>query len=238
MYESQKKWAEKNFYQTLKKHGAKIENLMKKISIFDIWSNKLQEIEVARRLIPEIFMDSYISINLACMGLYRYANICLRSQLETVLRLVFFSTHPIEFRWWEMGSEWYRRNKDVWGEGYKYFELLEPVKEFDKNCYKSKRLFKENNKVSGVYHKLSKYVHARALSFQTMPDAFSPRYRREEFERWANSFKEVQRYVNIILVLGFPEKFKDLKKIEQKMIINLGIEDRHYGANLKKTLNM
>lgn len=238
MHES--RWRDRNWDQTIKKHKKEIEKLLQKITVFDIWSNSLQDSEAPRWMVPEIFIDSYMSIHFACFGLYKYAHMCMRSQLETALRVIFFSTHPVEFDWWSKNIEFYRsglRTKDVWGEGYKYFGQLENIKKFEKKCNKEKRLFEEGKRVNKIYQKLSKYVHSGPLSFQTRPDIFSPRYRLEKFKNWVKSFKEVQECINVLLVLSFPKEFKGLSKTSREKIRKIGIELPHYRRILKKVLS-
>lgn len=240
MHESQEKWRNKNWEETLREHKSGIEKLIEKINLFDIWSNSLQDNDAAKRLIPEIFMDGYISIHFAGYGLYKYANICLRSQLETTLRLIYFSTHPVEFDWWCRGNEWYRKGlatKDVWGEKYEYFRQLEYVKKFEKECDRDKKLFEEGQRVNKIYHTLSKYVHTSAFSFQTKPDDFSPKYKIEEFMKWVDNFKEIQEYINILLIFGFPKEFEKLNSTGQEKIREIAIESPHYKEKLKEVLD-
>lgn len=242
MHEGQEKWRSGNWEQTLKDNETEVERLLQKIGVFDIWSNSLQNNKAAEKLIPELFIDGYISIHLACYGLYKYANICLRSQLETALRLIYFSTHPVEFDWWCKGNEWYReglRNKDVWGEGFKYFTQLEYVKKFEKTCEKDKRLFQEAQRFKKIYKKLSGYVHTSALAFQTKPEelTISPRYQIEEFRRWFKSFTEIQEYINILLALSFHREFRKLRDTNQQKIRTTGIETPYYRTTLENVLS-
>lgn len=239
MHESQEKWRSKAWKETLEKHKDEIEEMLEKINLFDIWSNTLQNNDAAKRLIPEIFMDGYVSIHFAGYGLYKYANVCLRSQLETTLRLIYFSTHPVEFDWWCKGNEWYRKglDRDVWGERYDYFKELEYVKKFEKECDEDKRLFQEGKKVNKIYQKLSEYVHSGIFSLQTKPNYFSPKYEINEFKSWANHFKEIQEYINILLILGFPKEFNEFSKNSQEKIKKSGIESSHYKEKLKGVLN-
>lgn len=226
MHESQEKWRTNAWEETLKKHKDEIEKMLEKINLFDIWSNSLQNNEATKRLIPEIFMDGYISIHFAGYGLYKYANVCLRSQLETALRLIYFSTHPVEFVWWCNGNESYRSglaNKDVWGEGYQYFKELKYVKDFDKKCNEAQKLFLGASRVSKIYRKLSKYVHSGMFSFQTKSDEFSPRYKSEEFKDWRTNYNEIQEYINVLLVLGFLKEFRQMSKGEEDKILQVGV---------------
>ena len=235
--ESQEKWRNEAWRKTLEKHKNEIEKMLEKINLFDIWSNSLQNNEAVNRLIPEIFMDGYISIHFAGYGLYKYANVCLRSQLETVMRLIYFSTHSIEFNWWCKGNKWYRKGlkyKDVWGEGYLYFKELEYVKEFEKKCNDDKRLFRNGKNINRIYLELSEYVHSGVFSFQTKTDYFSPNYKIREFKKWANRFKKIQEYINILLILGFRKEFKEMSNTNQEKIIEVGIESSHYIKKLRK----
>ncbi|MBA7524866.1 hypothetical protein ES705_17011 [subsurface metagenome] len=236
-YESQQRWIDKNWQDTLKKHYRETEVLLNKIGIFDVWKNMLSSKygQVVNELMPEIFMDAYISLHFACMGLYKQAYVSLRAQQETVLRLVYFSTHPVEFNWWHSGSGWYRdflRTRDVWGEGYVYFEQLDQVKNFERVCK-----FKLFNIVKSKYKGLSIYVHSGVGSFQTTPARFSPKYKLGDFKKWVSSFKEVQSYINIILILGFALEFKGVRVNIQRKILK-AIDKIKYKQGLRKSLGL
>jgi len=236
MHESQEKWRKKAWEKTLTKHKDELEEMIEKIRLFDIWSNSLQNIEAAKKLIPEIFMDGYISIHFSCYGLYKYANSCLRSQLETTLRLIYFSTHPIEFDWWGSGNEWYRnglRKRDVWGDGYQYFQELTRVKEFERKCGQGENLFRDGGRVSRIYGKLSAYVHSGIFSFQTKSDEFSPQYKIAQFKLWLSNFNEVQEYIHILLTLSFLDEFKNMRMREKETILQAAIRT-DYQAKLKE----
>lgn len=238
MYESEKKWRTKAWGESLNKHKDELERMLEKVNLLDIWSDGLRSSEASRPLLQEIFMDAYISIHLTCYGLYKYANICLRSELETTLRLIYFSTHPVEFNWWHSGNEWYRSglaNKDVWGEGYKYFQELEHVKKFESKCNKGLRLFCDGKKVSNIYKKLSAYVHSGTFSFQTKPDQFSPQYKTTDFKHWSSNFNEVQEYINTLLILGFLKEFRQISEGDKKRILEVGINNS-YRTILKEIL--
>lgn len=239
-HESQNKWRSKNWRKTLNVHKQDIEELLKKISLFDIWLNKLQHDDVAMKLIPEIFMDAYISIHFAGYGLYKYAHMCLRSELETAMRLVFFSTHPVEFSWWSDGNEWYRDNVtgDVWGRGYLYFEQLDNIKEFEKSCDDNKKLFGGKKVgIRGVYKTLSKFIHSGAGHFQTRVDRVSPKYDSDEFEEWNKIYEKVQTYILMILALGFADKFKAMTNTQRNKILDIGM-DAYYEEKLKRILGL
>lgn len=240
MFLSYKNWSDNNLKDTLKKHHKEIEKLLQKIEIYDIWKNILQgnlkkEVE---SLIPEIFMDSYNSIHFACLGLYKQANVCLRAQIETALRMVYFSTHPVEFKWWYTGEEWYIKKGDVWGERYEYFTKLEEVKNFERKFKEIKyelKLF--DIKIKNLYRKLSKYVHSGATSFQTTPDRYSPKYKIAEFKNWVINFKMIQKYSNTILILGFSEEFRKAT-LTSKNVILKELEDNNYKKGIINSLGL
>ena len=236
MCDSEEKWRDKALQGTIAAHKEDIEKLLEKANLFDIWSNQLQDSDAAKRLIPEIFMDAYTSIHFACYGLYKYAHICLRTQLETSLRLIYFSTHTVEFQWWLVGNEWYRaglRTREVWGEGYGYFEQLPRIKRFEEICDEANRLFQNARKVPKIYQTLSTYVHSGVFSFQTKSDLFSPTYRIEEFYKWHGNFAEVQSYINILLALAFEDRFCKMTKANKEKIINIGVESVYHQELIK-----
>jgi len=234
MFEGQQKWSDRNWKETLSKHYRSIEKLVEKTQVFAIWKKRLgaRYHDVAKELIPEIFMDAYMSIDFACMGLYKQANICLRAQLETTLRLVYFSTHQVEFKWWQSGSEWYLGDKDVWGKGYIYFELLTEFKDYD--GARKDKLF---GRIRIFYKLLSHYVHSSVGTFQTKPNKISPKYEPDEFRKWKSNFNDVQKFVNVILALGFAETFKASDISIQRKILKT-IETRNYKDGLRKSLKL
>jgi hypothetical protein len=174
-----------------------------------------------------------MAVHFACTGLYKYAYICLRAQLETSLRLVYFSAHSVEFKWWLDGNEWYRSGlqKDVWGEGYSYFTNLDLIKKFDKD----KELFV---RIKNSYSRLSKYVHSSPESFQTRPGSISPKYNIGQFKIWLDMSNEILDYINLIFILSFYDKFISLSPTEQKTILEKGIMDRKFKAKLKEVLTL
>ncbi|MCJ7645715.1 hypothetical protein MUO65_02240 [bacterium] len=241
LHQAQEKWRTKNWQKTLGDHHSEIEKMIKKINLFDIWSNKLQKNETAKILIPEIYTDAYLSIHFVCCGLYKYANMCIRAELENALRLVFFSTHPMEFKWWLDGDEWYRETlnfPDVWGRGYTYFEKLQKVKALEKMCDEHKKLFQSGKVgVGNAYKKLSKFIHTGAGHFQARPGSISPKYNLEEFKRWLDIYEEIQTYIQIILALGFEREFLELHNAEKNRLLNLGIDD-YYREKVKNALGI
>jgi len=246
VHESQNIWRRKNWEKTLSENGNDIEKLIDKIRLFDTWKTKLLKIDVAKILIPEIFMDAYVSIHFAGYALYKYAHMSLRSELETALRLVFFSTHSIEFKWWlnddNNDKDWYSTTSDypyVWGKRYSYFEHLENIKSFEKKCGDDEKKLFGGKKygIKGLYTELSEYIHSGRGHFQTRPDRVSPKYDHDQFEIWCYIHEKVQMYIHIMLVLGFAEEFKKMSSTNRNKILDIGIGD-DYKEEIKETLGI
>lgn len=236
MYESQQKLNKKNWEDTLKANHRQVEKLLVKVIIFDTWRNKIERKYSKSapdliNLIIEIFMDSYISVHFACMSLYKQAHVSLRAELETALRLVYFLSHSVEFKWWRDDKGYFDAGK-VWGKDYKYFTHIDEIHSFN-----SKLKIQLFDKIRSVYKTLSKYVHSSFPSFQTTIQGVTPAYDKYEFSKWVDRFKEVQKYVNTVLALGFAEYFKTFGATNQRKILKV-IEDATYKKGLKQTLGL
>lgn len=244
MHETQAKWRDKNWKNALKNNDSKIEELLEKIELLDIWRSGLPNNEVVKSLMREIYMDAYVSIHFSCFGLYKSAYMCLRSEFETILRLIYFSNHPVEFKWWKDGNEkWIRdllKGSDVWGNQYSYLRHINEIKSFDElNTMPNEKFFGDNGKLKLIYSTLSKHVHSIAPYLQTKRSgSFSPKYIQDEFDKWYENFKNVQIYINTLLALGFPENFKKLSITERNKILDIGISSLHYKNNVKQTLGI
>lgn len=231
MYETFDSWNESNWESTLSNHDEEMKNLLVKLNLFSIWTDTLSDIDAAAKLLPEIFYDAYMAIHFAAMGSYRYANMCLRSELETTLRLVFFSTHPVEFKWWGAGKDMFEitGKNHVWGKDYNYFTHLEKVSEFNLKCRDSEKLF---IKVKKSYKNLSSYVHTSSRAFQTSPGSISPKYNIGLFRGLKSEFIDIQNYIHIILILAFFDEFKNSSGPNQNDIIEYGIDYELYKQNI------
>lgn len=241
MYDSQQKLNVNNWESTLKVNQNKVENCLEKIKVFDSWRNKLKDAhgEIAKSLIQETFLDAYMSVHFACMALYKQAHVSLRTELETALRLVYFSTHPVEFKWWREDKDYFH-GKHVWGERFDYFRNLEYFQRFEE---KSRiKLFETDNKnnpfnIGKIYKILSKYVHSGFPAFLTTMQSVAPAYKRADFNTWVVNFKEVQKCVNTILALGFPTEFKSLGVDSERKVLRV-IGERSYKQGLKQALEL
>jgi len=231
LYKDQSTW-KNNCKKTLFENHDKIEKLLKKSSVFDIWSACLPGNKIAEKLLPEMYIDAYSSINFSSISFYKYAYMCLRSELETGLRFLFFYHHPIEFEWWLNGSEWYfKQNKgQVWGDNYYYFYNIGKIKEFESKCRSHLRLVSEPQLMRKEYSKLSQYTHSGAQHFQTEYTRLTPTYDVAKFSQWYNIYETIQCYLNILFLFGLYNDLMPSKKEEYKKITDLTINRKYKGT--------
>jgi hypothetical protein len=220
MFESQSKWADKNWKDTLKLHSRQINTLLDDMSVLDLWKKTLGDGygKVGQNLLPEIYMDVYVSVHFACMGLYKQSHVCLRAELENAMRLVYFSVHPVEYGWWCSGRDFFKK-RNVWDENYRYFRQLDEVQQFQQACKQDGATVNVFDSVKRLYGKLSQYVHTGPTAFLTTPDRFAPKYREPEFRKWLSAFRNTQNLINLIFVLGFTEDFRKLALPKKKDIL-------------------
>ncbi len=221
------RWRKKNWEDTLRNEANDLEALLSLIEVFDIWTNRLPKNDAAKSLSREIFADAYMSIHLACFGLYKNAYMSLRSELETAMRLIYFSNHPLEYTLWQNGDEkWIRdllKGSDVWGENFKYFMYIPEVNQLDATLQQNLRLVNGSAKLKEIYSKLSKHVHSGGPFLQTKKSHLSPKYNQAEFDSWSEIYKDVQKYINILFTLCFLETFQKMPANESDLILNLAI---------------
>lgn len=228
MHTTQNKWRKKNWEDTLRNKTIDLENLLSLIEVFDIWKNRLPKDDATKSLSREIFADAYMSIHLACFGLYKNAYMSLRSQLETAMRLIYFSNHPLEYRLWIGGDEkWIGdllKGSDVWGLNFKYFLYIPTVNQLEDDLPQSNKLINGSSpKLKELYSKLSKHVHSGGPFLQTRRGQLSQKYNQVEFDAWSILFKDVQKYINILFALCFSETFKKMPGHETNLILDLVI---------------
>lgn len=225
------KWSEINWKETIDKKTAEISDVVEVIEVFDFWTSKLSNSPVGKKLFPEIFMDYNMSINFACMGLYKYAYMSLRSELETALRLIYFEKHPVEYDWWTKGIEidGITSRRHVWGDNYKYFRYLDSVIEFHTPFTNKEILISQ---LSGTYAILSKYVHTSGTHFQTGDYRISPKFSEEAFNKWYDTFKKIQDTIMILLILEHKDIFQSANAPTKEKLL-YGISYQKYRERIK-----
>lgn len=244
VHNAQKKWRPQNYKNSIAEFWDKIEEILEILNFYGKWKNKFQEVKIAEKMIPEIFMDGLNSLYFALLGLYKYANMCLRSQLETALRFIYFIDHKREYEWWLSGNEWYKSSKQayVWGDDFSYFKNIDIINKFDKGCEGGKKIYSSSGSgrsgdlMKEIYSKLSKSIHTSATHFQTSTGKFSPKYSKPRMQDWIKSCKDLQCYIIISLILSFPSEFKKMSTTESDTILTKSIADQDYIRKIKELI--
>jgi hypothetical protein len=229
------KWSGTSWKTTITNHTQDLEAIDEKIPLFDFWTNKLSKSSVSKKMFPEIISDSYISIHFSCVGLYKYSIMSLRSELESVLRLIYFDKHPVEYNWWIKGKEFdgFFAKKHVWGENFSYFDNIENVKKFYKFS-KFSQTGKLFNDIKNLYGDLSQYVHTSAHTFNTKKGKLSPTYDKDSFILWLGKYNAVQSFVHTSLILNYLDEFNASSPNQKKKIIDKGISIKEYRDKIQK----
>lgn len=237
MHKTQGKWRNRNWNNSLKNHSNELEDLLSLIELFSFWMTRLPTGDATSSLSKEIYTDAYFSIHLACFGLYKNAYMCLRSQFETAMRLIYFSSHPFEYKLWLSEDEKWKKDllsgSDVWGQGFKYFAYMPKIKELESLTPNTWLLKGNNPKLRTIYSKLSRHVHSSGPSYlQTRHGRLSPEYKEDEFIEWQGIFKDVQKYINILFALCFPNEFENMPSNKRNEILDIAI-----GTDYKDLVN-
>ncbi|NQU98429.1 hypothetical protein HQ533_03095 [Candidatus Woesearchaeota archaeon] len=244
VHNAQKKWRQQNYENSITKFKDEIEKTLEILNFYGKWKSKFSGQKITDKMIPEIFMDGLSSLHFALWGQYKYANMGLRSQLETALRLIYFMDHPREYEWWLSGNEWYKGQKGayVWGDDFNYFKQIDKINKFDKNLAGEKKIYsssssgKSGNLLKEIYGKLSKSIHTSAQHFQTSIGRFSPKYSMSKMETWLKSCKDLQCYIIVSLILSFPKEFKKMSSIERSTILTKGVVDSVYIKKINEVI--
>jgi len=201
--------------QSLSNYQSDVQTIIKHSRSLNCWSNALQGNHSAK-LVSEIFVDLYVSIHFSLCALYKYADMALRSALENSLNLAYFCTHPVEFRWWEKGREWYpkRGSQHPWGEAYNYFRHLGS----ELTDSKANEILVKH--VSHEYRELSRSIHSSSLRLQTAGAKLSPSMDARKFKSWALRVRKVLSIVNAVLILSLHDRFRNMNKADKELIVS------------------
>ena len=203
-----------NLQKSLRSFGTDLDDVMRVSNSLNCWSNALQATGSAG-LVAEIFIDLYVSIHLSLFGLYKYADMALRSALETSLNAAYFSTHPVEFHWWQDGKEWYvegSRSQHPWGDGYNYFKLLAAELPGSKA---GEPLEKE---LKAEYKALSRSIHSASQKLQTKGAKLAPALDTTRFKTWALRFRRTLSLINIVLTICLQDRFGNMRQSDKETI--------------------
>lgn len=188
----------------------------------------------AAKLVDEIYVDIFFSTYFTCSGLYKYADMALRSALEDALNAIYFYHHPMEFSWWDQGKEWYIDNKDThtWGKGFDYFKIAMNGKAadlFKKGRHGQPTTFPE------IYGDLSKSIHSTSTRLQTKQQQTSPSFNLYEFQNATKRIRMTTSLINTMMTIFFykivnaasSSQSSDAKNDEYKEHINPTLLDKH-----------
>lgn len=238
LYDSFKKWSDKNWKESLSNQSIKIDEYIDKLSTLDIWSNQLRKTKSSKLLITELFFDSYAGLLFACQGLYKYAFICLRSQLEITFRIIYFSTHSVEYSWWSKGSQWFlEKGNHVWGKGFhSYFGKLDSIEEFNLKLPNQNMDILNNIKI--IYSELSKYVHSSPHTLQSKDSKISPEYSCQQHQFWLSRASNLMNYINLFFILGFEKEFDGLSKQHKLKILDSCFNNSDFKSIIEEKFNL
>lgn len=236
MYDAEARWRDENWRTTISEHSSDIDQMLSIIETFDKWIDCLPSENEAKNLLGrEIYTDANLSIHLACFGLYKASYMSLRSQLETAMRLIYFLDHPREFNLWHAGDiQWIKEllaGSDVWGREYKYFKLFPGINRFEQDGAAPKELWliRGNSNLREIYHQLSRHVHSGGPYLQTR-GSLAPSYSFDDFSKWHGAFLTVQKHINMLFALCFPEYFAEMDPTDRDIIFDraIGRENEAY----------
>ncbi|MCK4729895.1 MAG: hypothetical protein KAT28_01110 [Candidatus Aenigmarchaeota archaeon] len=241
VHNAQKIWRKQNWEKSIIDQDNNIEKVLEILNLYGKWKNKFHGDKIAEKIMPEIFADGINGLHFALLGLYKYANMCLRSQMESALRMIYFIDHKIEYDWWLNDNEWYInvKQKYVWGSDFTYFKQLSKIDTFDQQCNANKKIYsgrKTGDLLKRLYAQLSKSIHTSADHFQTSTGRYSPKYDEAKFQEWIKNCNDLQCYIMISLILAFPDIFKKMTSSEQDSILNKAIVDLDYIQKIQSVI--
>ncbi|MDF4675476.1 DUF5677 domain-containing protein [Vibrio parahaemolyticus] len=171
--------------------------------IFKNWKEGINHVKKdnLNEIFDELHQDVNASYYLASMGLYRTANMHLRSMIELSLQLLYFYDHPVELEKWRTG-----------GFVIKHDKLKDYFKEYP--LFRSISLKEKVNtlmeQISKEWKNYSKHIHAESLNyFQTQKQSDSTNsFNIADFGIWKSNFIKIVKNINKLFMLFFSEQYK------------------------------
>ena len=150
-----------------------------------------------------------LSLVMIAKGLENPAHVLMRQSLEMSLKHIYFSTHPVEYKW--------AQNKINYREVNFQF-LLDYLRKSDElDIYKSKDLL--ITKIEEHFHLLSRYVHAHNIQFTSFSsEDYNLPSNAKSFERISKQAGELASLSIIILISFFRQKFFASQENEKSLI--------------------
>jgi len=171
--------------------------------VFKSWKDGINHIGFIdlNEIFDELHQDVNASYYLASMGLYRTANMHLRSMIELSLQLLYFFEHPVELKKWKSGDFVIKHDK-----------LKDYLKDYP--TFSSQPLKRDVDvlveQISKEWKNYSKHIHAESLNyFQTQKESDSTNsFKVADFGVWQSHFTKIISKINKLFLLFFSEQYR------------------------------
>lgn len=171
--------------------------------IFKNWKDGVNHIGINEldEIFDELHQDVNSSYYLASMGLYRTANMHLRSMIELSLQLLYFYEHPVELKKWRAGDFVIKHEK-----------LKDYIKDYPNFTHQPLKTQIDTlvEQISKEWKCYSKHIHAESLIyFQTQKQATpTSNFNVANFGVWKSGFTKIVLKINKLFMLFFAENYK------------------------------
>lgn len=183
------------------------------LSIYSIliWDSKLKTLpDRSRYFLHEIRSDAVASLPLALLGYKKASAHAIRSMIENVIRLIYFSDHEVEYRALRIAPD--TRDTMTFDEYFDYIARHPIIGSHVKQL-------KIIDKLKPAYNETSRYVHASTAVHMQLTMAidsikFDPAY----LTIYCKILKRISAQINALLCLHYHQKFRSLSP-EMRAII-------------------
>ncbi|MUJ21375.1 hypothetical protein GNP80_04485 [Aliivibrio fischeri] len=171
--------------------------------VFKNWKDGINHVGFKEldEIFDELHQDVNASYYLASMGLYRTANMHLRSMIELSLQLLYFFEHPIELKKWKEGDFVIKHDK--------LKDYLKEYPDFNSQPLKS-QVDTLIEQISKEWKHFSKHIHAESLNyFQTQKESdYTNSFKIADFGIWKCNFTKIINKINKLFLLFFSNQYK------------------------------
>ena len=197
-------------------------NYLRQTSL-EVWRSYILDTELdqgSHSFFVEAQNDCLLSHFFAWIGSWRPSLIGLRSAMENIFHSLYFKDHQVELKKWESGSFKISMNELI-----NYIKDHPDIKDYPStlNC---------SSEISKEYDKLSKAVHASAVSFR-MTDFQTnfPSLMYQDsihYNQWQSREKSFFKIINMILILFYKEHLQGSKLPELRQILYYCLPSHFY----------
>lgn len=182
--------------------------------LFKNWKTGLNSInnDLLDNIFNEIQQDINLSFHLSAYGLYRTANMHLRSSIELSLQLIYFFDHYVEYQLWKSGKFVIKHEKlTTYIKTHPKFKK-EEIEDIDSIV----------NKITGRWKSFSKHIHAESLSFfhTEKLSSKSNHFEIGDFNMWKSGFLRTTNLLNSLFLCFFKDELgmfpSNIKKMLEK----------------------